>query len=57
MSSALAASDEIVTKKSGTAKNALITVNEDDWEQMLTGEWMIELFVWSFCFLIFVLTL
>lgn len=28
---------------STNSKVSLITINEDDWEQMLNGEWMVEL--------------
>lgn len=29
---------------STNSKLSLITINEDDWEQMLNGEWMVELY-------------
>lgn len=33
----------IITNTGG--KSPLITINEDDWEQILTGEWMVLLYV------------
>ena len=32
-------------KSPNLVKNSLITINEDDWDQMLVGEWMVELCV------------
>ena len=37
------AEDGIEIKKA--SKNSLITIKEDNWEQLLSGEWMVELYV------------